>query len=230
MAMIWIVEDDPKIGLLIEMTIKKAGHETRWFMNGAWLDNALEDGAPLPDLLLLDLMLRAKNGFVILEEWKARQKTSDIPVIIISARSAEADKVRGLDLGAEDYITKPFGIRELQARINTALRRIRPAPKRLTAGPLTLIGETRETWLGSERIDLTSMEFELLSYLVKHEGETVSRSTLLKEVWGYKTDEDLSRTVDSHIKTLRMKLGRLDEKTQLIQTVRGVGYRLIITE
>ena len=128
MAMIWIVEDDPKIGLLIEMTIKKAGHETRWFMNGAWLDNALEDGAPLPDLLLLDLMLRAKNGFVILEEWKARQKTSDIPVIIISARSAEADKVRGLDLGAEDYITKPFGIRELQARINTALRRIRPAP------------------------------------------------------------------------------------------------------
>ena len=230
MAMIWIVEDDPKIGLLIEMTMKKAGHETRRLMNGMWLDRAIADGDPLPDLLLLDLMLRAKGGFTILAEWKNRQRTSDIPVIILSARSAETDKVRGLELGAEDYITKPFGIRELQARVQTALRRISPAPKRLQKGSFTLIEEIHEAYLSGERIDLTSKEFELLFYLVKHAGQTIPRSTLLKEVWGYQTQEDVSRTVDSHIKTLRMKLGDPADRPRLIQTVRGVGYRLIAGE
>ena len=120
MARIWIVEDDPQIGLLIELTVKKAGHEARRLVDGVELERALQKDAP--ELLLLDLMLREKDGFTLLREWKQRQRTKDVPVIIISARGAERDKVRGLELGAEDYVTKPFGVRELQARIQTALR------------------------------------------------------------------------------------------------------------
>lgn len=226
MALIWIVEDDPKIGLLIEMTMKKAGHSTNRMANGSWLDITVSEADPLPDLLLLDLMLPGKSGYQILEEWKADQRTRDIPVIIISARSTEKEKVHGLELGAEDYMTKPFGVLELQARVNTALRRRTPSPERRQIGRLTLIDQTHDTFLDRTRIDLTAMEYSLLSYLAKHADETVSRGVLLREVWGYQSDEDLSRTVDSHIKTLRMKLGDPAGHPVIIQTVRGVGYRL----
>ena len=123
MAAIWIVEDDPKIGLLIEMTVRKTGHAAVRMPDAVALERALKKQVP-PDLLLLDLMLREKNGFAVMKEWKARAETRRIPVIIISARSAEHDKVMGLELGAEDYITKPFGVRELQARVQAALRRL----------------------------------------------------------------------------------------------------------
>ncbi len=230
MALIWIVEDDPKIGLLIEMTVRNAGHTTRRLLDAARLDVALSYDEKLPDLLLLDLMLRAKSGYEVLREWKAGERTNRIPVIILSARSAEQDKVRGLELGAEDYITKPFGVRELQARINTALRRLAPKEEELCFGDLKLVTGSRETYLGKTRIDLTSREYDLLLYLARHSDKTVTRAALLKDVWGYATEDDSSRTVDSHIKTLRMKLGEAPEAPRFIQTVRGTGYRFMAGE
>ena len=230
MALIWIVEDDPQIGLLIEMTVRKAGHETRRFANADRLAGGLTYDSRKPDLLLLDLMLRAKSGYEVLRDWKEDQDTRDIPVIIISARSAEQDKVKGLDLGAEDYITKPFGVRELQARVNTALRRLSPAPEKLVFGELELDTGTREAFVQCTRIDLTSREFDLLMYLARHRQTAVTRSELLREVWGYQTDDDQSRTVDSHIKTLRIKLGDNPASPRFIQTIRGTGYRLIAGE
>lgn len=229
MAKIWIVEDDPKIGLLIEMAVRKAGHDTLRMLDAVELERALRK-EPLPELMLLDLMLREKNGFAVMREWKARPSTREIPVIILSARSAEHDKVTGLELGAEDYITKPFGVRELQARIQTALRRRPPAAEELSLGELKLRPETRDVFISDRRVELTQKEFDLLLYLARHAGETVTRGALLREVWGYPSEEDPSRTVDSHIKTLRLKLGDSVGEPRFVQTVRGAGYRLIAGE
>ena len=222
MARIFIVEDDPQIGLLIEMTVKKAGHEPVRMLDAVELERAL-DKKDTPDLLLLDLMLREKNGYTILKDWKERLLTRAIPVIIISARSAEHDKVKGLELGAEDYVTKPFGVRELQARIGAALRRIPAKPERLQIGCMALMPQTRNAFVGGSHVELTAREFDLLLYLAEHAGITVTRGMLLRDVWGYATEEDPSRTVDSHIKTLRIKLG---DAAKMIQTMRGTGYRL----
>ena len=230
MAEIWIVEDDPAIGTLIEMTVKKAGHVTRRVPDAELLETVLRYADKKPDLLLLDLMLRRKNGYTVLEEWKADPATRLIPVMIISARSAEQDKVKGLELGAEDYITKPFGVKELQARIKAVLRRVNPPPMRISAGGLEIDESARETFVDGERIDLTAREFDLLLYLVKRKGRAVSRAVLLKEVWGYLSEDDTSRTVDSHIKTIRTKLGDLSGSPRFIQTVRGTGYRFIAGE
>ncbi|MBR6710307.1 MAG: response regulator transcription factor [Selenomonadaceae bacterium] len=230
MARIWIVEDDPKIGLLIEMTMKKAGHETLCLLDDVELARALKKQEHQPELLLLDLMLRAKSGFDILREWKADHQTRGIPVIIISARSSEQDKVRGLEFGAEDYITKPFGVRELQARVHTALRRLPQAPEAITVGALTLSIPSRETYVNGTRIELTAKEYDLLLYLAQHAGAAVTRGELLKEVWGFANEDDPSRTVDSHVKTLRLKLGDSPDRPRFIQTVRGTGYRLITGE
>lgn len=230
MAYIWIVEDDPRIGLLIEMTVKKAGHDAKRLIDAEELERALKAGERLPDLLLLDLMLRARSGFDVLKEWKAGRATRAVPVIIVSARGAERDKVHGLELGAEDYITKPFGVRELQARVQTALRRLTPEPERLRFGPLELVPESRETFVDGARVELTAMEFDLLRYLARNHGTAVTRATLLREVWGYASADDASRTVDSHVKTLRLKLGDTADEPRFIQTVRGTGYRLIAGE
>lgn len=227
MARIWIVEDDPKIGLLMEMTVRKAGHDVLRLTDDVELSRALKKQPQPPELLLLDLMLRAKNGFEILRDWKDDRLTRDIPVIIVSARGAEKDKVHGLELGAEDYITKPFGVRELQARVQTALRRLPKAPERLVAGALELNPRARETFVDGTRVELTAREYDLLYFLLHHPNEAVTRGTLLREVWGYATEDDNSRTVDSHIKTLRLKLGDTADQPRFIQTVRGTGYRFI---
>lgn len=225
MASIWMVEDDARIGLLIETAVRKAGHEAERFEDAPGLEKALKAG--VPDLLLLDLMLRGKDGFALLREWKARPATQGVPVIILSARSAESDKVRGLELGAEDYMTKPFGVRELQARIQTALRRTLPKAQRQVLGALTLQADTREAFVNGCRIDLTYREFELLLYLLRHGRQTVTREQLLRDVWGYQFENDPTRTVDYHIKTLRLKLGDSAREPRFIQTVHGVGYRFI---
>ncbi len=229
MAWIWIVEDDPSIALLINMAMTKAGHTTAHMLDAAEMEKALRRGET-PDLMLLDLMLREKNGFTVMREWKERPQTANIPVIILSARAAERDKVTGLELGAEDYVTKPFGVRELQARVANALRRLPQAEERLTVGSLTLTPQTRSVRLEGRLIDLTVKEFELLLYLARHAGETVSRGALLREVWGYQSEEDPSRTVDSHVKTLRIKLGDAAGEPRFIRTVRGTGYRLVAGE
>lgn len=229
MAKIWIVEDDPKIGLLIEMTVKKAGHEAVRFADAAKMEAAMESDR-LPDLMLLDLMLREKSGYVVLSEWKANARTKAVPVIIISARSAEQDKVRGLNLGAEDYITKPFGVLELQARIAAALRRLPQEAERIEMGPLVIIPSAREVYADGRRVDLTQREYDMLLYMANHRDAIVTRSELLQSVWGYATAEDPSRTVDTHIKTLRVKLGDVAGEPRFIRTMRGAGYRLIAGE
>ena len=230
LARIWIVEDDPKIGLLMEMTLKKDGHDTLHLPDAAALESALKKQASPPHLMLLDLMLRAESGFDVLKKWKAELRTRDIPVIIVSARGAEQDKVRGLELGAEDYITKPFGLRELQARVLTALRRLPQEEDRLCFGALSLIPALREAYIGESRVELTPHEYALLLYLARRAGSAVPRAELLREVWGSVMEGDPSRTVDSHIKTLRSKLGDTAEEPRFIQTVRGLGYRLIAGE
>lgn len=226
MARIFIVEDEERIGLLIEKTVTKAGHEAVVLRDARELEARLK--AQTPDLLLLDLMLRGKNGFDILTDWKRARATARIPVIILSARSAEQDKVRGLELGAEDYVTKPFGVRELQARIQTALRRITPAARRVELGALTLYPDSREISVDGQSIDLTYKEYDLLLCLWKYAGRTVSRVQLLREVWGYAADADTSRTVDYHVAQLRAKLRDDPSHPRFVQTVRGAGYRLMM--
>lgn len=225
MANIFIVEDEERIGLLIEKTVTKAGHEAVVLRDARELEARLK--AQTPDLLLLDLMLRGKNGFDILTDWKRTRATARIPVIILSARSAEQDKVRGLELGAEDYVTKPFGVRELQARIQTALRRITPAARRIELGALTLYPDSREISVDGQSVDLTYKEYDLLLCLWKYAGRTVSRVQLLREVWGYAADADTSRTVDYHVAQLRAKLRDDPSHPRFVQTVRGAGYRLM---
>lgn len=226
MANIFIVEDEEHIGLLIEKTVTKAGHEAVVLRDARELEARLK--AQTPDLLLLDLMLRGKNGFDILTDWKRARATARIPVIILSARSAEQDKVRGLELGAEDYVTKPFGVRELQARIQTALRRITPAARRVELGALTLYPDSREISVDGRPVDLTYKEYDLLLCLWKYAGRTVSRVQLLREVWGYAADADTSRTVDYHVAQLRAKLRDDPSHPRFVQTVRGAGYRLMM--
>lgn len=226
MANIFIVEDEERIGLLIEKTVTKAGHNAVVLRDARELEARLK--AQTPDLLLLDLMLRGKNGFDILTDWKRTRATARIPVIILSARSAEQDKVRGLELGAEDYVTKPFGVRELQARIQTALRRITPAARRVELGALTLYPDSREISVDGQSVDLTYKEYDLLLCLWKYAGRTVSRVQLLREVWGYAADADTSRTVDYHVAQLRAKLRDDPSHPRFVQTVRGAGYRLMM--
>lgn len=225
MANIFIVEDEERIGLLIEKTVTKAGHNAVVLRDARELETRLK--TETPDLLLLDLMLRGKNGFDILTDWKRTRATARIPVIILSARSAEQDKVRGLELGAEDYVTKPFGVRELQARIQTALRRITPAARRVELGALTLYPDSREISVDGQSVDLTYKEYDLLLCLWKYAGRTVSRVQLLREVWGYAADADTSRTVDYHVAQLRAKLRDDPSHPRFVQTVRGAGYRLM---
>lgn len=228
MALIWSVEDEETIGILIEKVIKSMGHEGRRFEDGFQLEKELKSAQP--DLLLLDLMLHGRNGFTILADWKKDSQTKDIPVIILSARSTETDKVKGLDLGADDYVTKPFGIHELKARINAALRRVSAASQQITLGALTLEPDNRRLLLGGEEIGLTQQEYELVHYMMRHAGKLVTRDSLLRDVWGYASQTDTTRTVDFHIRSLRKKLGDEASNPRFIQTVHGSGYRLLMGE
>ncbi len=225
MAIIWILEDDENVGLLLRGATERMGHAPEWFQSAAQLEAQLQKA--VPDLLLLDLMLRGKNGLEVLSEWKRRRETHDVPVIIISARSSESDKVRGLGLGADDYITKPFGLRELRARIETVLRRVRLQAEPIELGHLTLVPTVREVKAHGKTVPLTHQEYELLSCLMKHRENAVSRAELLREAWGYTLEGDTTRTVDYHIRELRVKLDCFEDAAGArIETVRGFGYRL----
>lgn len=225
MAVIWTVEDEETISILLVKIIASMGHEAVHCFDERELAGQMKKG--LPDLILLDLMLRGHSGYGILREWKADPKTRDIPVIILSARSTETDKVKGLDLGAEDYITKPFSVSELKARINAALRRVPKQAERVQAGSLALEVEQRLAYVGGQAVSLTAQEFELLHYLFRHLGQLVTRAQLLQDVWGYRSETDASRTVDFHIRSLRRKLGDDAQHPRFIETVHGSGYRLL---
>ena len=222
-AEIFCVEDDGDIRELIEYTLKTAGFEVRGFEGGAELFEALESARP--QLILLDIMLSGTDGMKILKQLREKSATADIPVIMVTAKSDRLDKVRGLDCGADDYVTKPFDILELIARIKAVLRRSKAKQNTaevLECGEIEADLPQRRITVSGNEITLTYKEFELLVFLMENKGKVVTRTTLLDKIWN--TDfEGESRTVDVHIRTLRQKLGAAGE---LIDTVRNVGYRM----
>ena len=222
MATIYIVEDDINIREIERYALKNSGYEVEEFEGSASFFKRLEKN--IPSLILLDIMLPGEDGYSILERLKASQETKNIPVIMVTAKEAEFDKVRGLEAGADDYITKPFGMMEFVARVKAVLRRCsrQEDDKELKCQDLALsVGKHKVCWKG-EKIELTRKEFELLQYLMENKGLVMTRNQILCHVWGYDFDGE-TRTVDVHVRTLRQKLGSAGD---MIQTVRGVGYRL----
>ena len=225
MARIMIVEDDENIAELISASVKTIGHEAQTVGSASALFSLLPKLRP--DLILLDIMLPDLSGLDILRKLKANAATQDIPVIFLTAKGSEADKVTGLELGAEDYITKPFGVLELLARIKAALRRTAPRLDIARAKDLTIDFASREVSLAGEPVRLTHKEFELLEYLFRNSGTVLSREKLLDAVWGFEFSGDTTRTVDMHIRTLRQKLHDSAENPRYIATVRGYGYKFL---
>ena len=225
MARIMIVEDDENIAELISASVKTIGHEAQTVGSASALFSLLPKLRP--DLILLDIMLPDLSGLDILRKLKANAATQDIPVIFLTAKGSEADKVTGLELGAEDYITKPFGVLELLARIKTALRRTAPRQDIARAKDLTIDFASREVSIAGEPVRLTHKEFELLEYLFRNSGTVLSREKLLDAVWGFEFSGDTTRTVDMHIRTLRQKLHDSAENPRYIATVRGYGYKFL---
>lgn len=220
--MIYCVEDDDNIRELEVYTLRATGFEAEGFGDGASFFEALEKH--MPELVLLDIMLPDEDGLSILRRLRGRRSTSDIPIILATAKGSEYDKVKGLDGGADDYLAKPFGMMELVSRVKAVLRRAgRPAKlSMLSAGSIQLDVEERRVYVGDQEITLTLKEFDLLQYLLENKGRVLTRDQLLVHIWGYDFDGE-TRTVDVHIRTLRSKLG---EAGQEIETVRGVGYRM----
>ena len=221
--MIYCVEDDGNIRELIVYTLESTGFHAKGFENGNSFRQALEEN--LPELILLDIMLPNEDGMDILKELRANARTRQIPVIMVTAKSSEYDKVIGLDSGADDYITKPFGMMELVSRIKAVLRRANKKETDLDAmqiGNLVLDIQKHEVLVDREQVVLTFKEFELLRYLLKNENVVLTRQQLLEKIWGYDFTGE-TRTVDVHIRTLRQKLGSAGK---YIETVRGVGYRI----
>lgn len=222
--MIYCVEDDEGIRELIVYTLQNSGLPARGLADGNALLAALREGKP--DLVLLDIMLPGEDGVSILRALRRRPDTEKLPVILVTAKGSEYDKVIGLDSGADDYITKPFGMMELLARVRAVLRRIQPegepAAETLSAGPILVDTRAHETLAHGQKVRLTLKEYELLCLLLRNQGTVLTRDVLLETIWGYGTESE-TRTVDVHIRTLRQKLGAAGER---IETVRGVGYRL----
>lgn len=220
--MIFCVEDDDNIRELVIYTLETTGLEARGFADGTAFMEAL--AFDTPELVWLDIMLPGEDGLEILKKLKNSSKTKDIPVIMVTAKGSEYDKVVGLDSGADDYVTKPFGMMELISRIKAVLRRSgkQQDKTKLSVGGISLDTKKHEVKVDGEQVVLTLKEFELLEKLMRNQGIVLTRDQLLTEIWGYDFDGE-TRTVDVHIRTLRQKLG---EQGSLVKTVRGVGYRI----
>lgn len=219
--MIYYVEDDDSIRELVVYTLSQMGMETRGFASAEEFWPAVDRA--LPDLILLDVMLPGEDGLQILRRLRGARETAGVPVMMITAKDTEFDKVKGLDLGADDYLAKPFGMAELIARVRARLRRAAPREKEdaLTLGGITLDRRAHTVRVNGETVALTPKEYDLLSLLMENRGMALSREQLLERVWDYGYDGG-TRTVDVHIQTLRAKLG---DCGGTIETVRGVGYR-----
>lgn len=220
MPLVYIVEDDTDIREMESYALKNSGLDVEMLASGAALNDALK--RQLPDLILLDIMLPDEDGLSILKRLRAEKETQELPIILVTAKTTELDKVRGLDMGADDYLTKPFGIMELVSRVKALLRRTRRQTNELTYETISLDAERHLVTADGEPVELTYKEFELLKFLLQNSGTVVSRDRLMDAVWGFAFAGE-TRTVDMHIKTLRKKLG---ESGMLIVTVRNVGYRL----
>lgn len=219
--MIYCVEDDKNVRDLIMYALKNNEIDCRGFDSAAPLYVALEEENP--DLILLDIMLPDVDGYAILRRLKNNEKTADIPVIILSAKSQEYDRIFGLESGADDYIVKPFSVLEVISRIRAVLRRSGTIKREeLHIGELRLDVDTRRVFVGEKEVRLTNREYQLLQYLMENQGVAVGRDVLLNRVWGYEFQGE-TRTVDVHIRFLRQKLGSAGKR---IETVRGMGYRI----
>lgn len=219
--MIYCVEDEKNIRELLVYTLQSTGFEAKGLENGEELFREL--GEEIPELILLDIMLPGEDGYTILEKMKRMPEIREVPVIMVTAKGAEFDKVRGLDLGADDYITKPFGMMEFISRVKAVLRRGGPKVlDELVHGPIRIRLGRHEVLENGRKVELTLKEFELLRYLMENKGIVLSRDQLLSRIWGYDFDGE-TRTVDVHVRTLRQKLGT---SGSCIETVRGVGYRM----
>ena len=219
---IYIVEDDKNIREIEMFALKNSGYAVEEFENAkSFFSRSVEKA---PDLVLLDIMLPDMDGLEIVKKLRSRPDTVRVPIILVTAKTTELDKVKGLDIGADDYLTKPFGVMELISRVKALLRRSRALQddKQMVLGDITLGSERREVHVGGELCELTFKEFELLKLLMVNAGIVLHRDTIMSDVWG--TDyEGESRTLDMHIKTLRQKLG---EAGNMIKTVRNVGYKM----
>ena len=220
--MIFCVEDDNSIRDLMIYTLNSAGFQAKGFAEGESFFQALQEQKP--DLIMLDVMLPGDDGITILKKLKAQSNTAQIPVIMATAKGTEFDKVIGLDLGADDYLTKPFGMMEMIARIKAVLRRSTPKEELnvLLAGKLELNLNEHTVTVSGKRVQLTLKEFEMLRLFMEHIGRVYTRDQLLSKIWGADYIGE-TRTVDVHIGTLRTKL---EDCGDYIQTVRGVGYRM----
>ncbi|HEY2435487.1 MAG TPA: response regulator transcription factor [Vicinamibacterales bacterium] len=219
---ILIVEDEKDIADLIAHALGKAGHATEIAATGTTVLPRVK--ASPPDLILLDLMLPGMDGLLVCQALRHDPATAAIPIIMLTARGEEAERIAGLELGADDYVTKPFSPRELAARIAALLRRVQrpPAGPVLAYGPLTIDVERHAVHASGAEVRLTAKEFLLLQYLVEHRGRVLSRDLLLSDVWGYQYTGG-TRTVDVHVRRLREKLPFLSEA---IATIKQFGYRL----
>ena len=224
--MIYIVEDDIEVREMETYALKSSGFDVMAFECGKVMDEQVK--TRVPDLFILDIMLPGEDGLNILKRLRVQENTKDIPVIMLTAKGTELDKVKGLDLGADDYIAKPFGVLEFISRVRAVLRRSERSSSEnaealnLALGGVTLDNQRRSVTVGGIAVELTFKEYELLKLLMSRPGTVFSRQQILEKIWGVDFDMD-TRTVDMHIKTLRQKLG---VQGSIIQTVRNVGYKV----
>ena len=224
--MIYIVEDDAEVREMETYALKSSGFDVMAFECGKVMDEQVK--VKVPDLFILDIMLPGEDGLSILKRLRGQENTKNIPVIMLTAKGTELDKVKGLDLGADDYIAKPFGILEFISRVRAVLRRSERSSSEstealnLALGGVTLDDQRRSVTVGGIAVELTFKEYELLKLLMSRPGTVFSRQQILEKIWGVDFDMD-TRTVDMHIKTLRQKLG---VQGSIIQTVRNVGYKV----
>ncbi len=221
MAKIYLLEDDNSIRDLVVYTLNNSGFQAEGFAGGeSFWEGIISE---LPELILLDIMLPGEDGLQILRKLKSKGLTADIPVIMLTAKSTEYDKVIGLDSGADDYIPKPFGMMELISRIKAVLRRSQKEDKSaFHLRNLVLDPKNYTVQVDGENVTLTLKEFELLKLLIENNGNVLTRDKILENIWGYDFDGE-TRTVDVHIRTLRTKL---KDAGDLVETVRGIGYRI----
>lgn len=222
MGKIYILEDDKNISEIEQFALKNAGYEVSAFATASDFEKALTKEHP--DLIIMDIMLPDRDGLSVLKDVRAEQSTAKLPVIMVTAKTSEMDKVKGLDQGADDYMTKPFGIMELISRVKALLRRanVSSGGQIYSFDGITMDDAKHQVLIDGQETELTYKEYQLLKMLIQNSGIVLQRSQILDRVWGIDYEGE-SRTLDMHIKTLRRKMG---EKGNLIQTVRNVGYTL----
>lgn len=222
MQRILIVEDEADIAELVAFNLRRRGYEPHKALDGiSGVEMALEHQ---PDLIILDLMLPGKDGYKVLKDIRRDSRTKSIPVLMLTARSQVEDRIRGLEAGADDYLTKPFSSKELMLRVEAILKRVHATPGTVifSHGPFRFDKNSQQFFLNKEQLELTSTEFKLMLYLCERAGTPQDRNVLLSDVWSY-SDTAQSRTLDTHMKRLRQKLG---EYGSWIETIRGTGYRV----